>query len=225
MAIAFRTSSNKTDVHTVSETWTSTIPAAVVTDDVMTLVWSQVDNAVGTISDNGGGSAWTKVNASASGEGSIWLKRAVSGSASATMTFSKHGMYAFCAHSGCLTSGTPYEANSIEENVAGNESHASITSLGASRWLVFGVANIASAYACSSEAATDPSTISERADANNGTIARGAMVASASQSAQGACGTITWNQTNDSTVSLALYLIPETQSVVPVLLRQYRQRW
>jgi hypothetical protein len=198
---------------------TVVIPAGVLANDILILVTANFGATTDptVVDDDTGGNTWAKLSGEDNtGSGDVWWKRATSGTASKTITVSNcttSCSAVLSAFSGCLLSGNPYEAESAEANASGNETHASITTLGAGRYVCLAVANLANDNATSAQDATDPNTLQELIEhLNDPTGASNdcaTVLAAAPQAIPGATGAVTWAQTNGITVSVVFALIPE----------------
>jgi hypothetical protein len=119
MAIAHRVSATGGTTDTTSTS--VVIPATVQADDILLLsvVCGRTVNAPATpTDDDAGGNTWALVAADEETvvHGSVWWKRATSGTASKTITVAGDGVDApdsmaagVSAYSGCISSGTPFE--------------------------------------------------------------------------------------------------------------------
>lgn len=209
MAISFVDSAIPSANPTTS--YTVTIPAGTQTDDILILSNTNRDaDTDPAVTDNDtGGNAWAKVGGT--GCGTVWWKRATSGTASKTITAgSQTGSCSgvLKVYRGCRL-GTPYENVTSEANASGNESHAAITPTRDGCMVVLCIANDSNDLATTTHAATNPSTLSliEKlstggSDCSNGQ-AHGIQTGSA-----GSTGTLSWAQVDGASVSVVFDLMP-----------------
>ena len=133
-AVALRGTASTHSPANATTSFTITIPAAAAADDVLFLAVNSRDSTgAGSLSvaDNDtGGNSWAKIGNSTDHKGTLWYKRATSGSASKTVTVSNtvgSASGVLKAFSGAETSGNPYTDVVVEDNASGDEGHAAFT--------------------------------------------------------------------------------------------------
>lgn len=151
--------------------FTVTIPAGVLTDDVLFLIVAHKAAGVpSSVTDNdAGGNTWTNITAASSGSTnlSLWWKRATSGTASKTVTVSgltNCGAGVLSAYSGALVSGTPYENVGGEANASGDEANAGTTPTADGSEVCLAVGNLSNDLAVTSPSTTDPGALNIRGE-------------------------------------------------------------
>ena len=226
MAIAFVDSAvGGTDPTT---TTTITIPAGTATGHILILAATNRDaTADPTVTDDdSGGNAWAKItnqNAGTNGAGTVWWKRATSGTASKTVTVD--GMTGSMAaglavFSGCLASGNPYAQILGEANASADESMATALFLNRwDAWPVLAVFNTGNDNTVATQAlnpiAGSATTITERFDhvsagGNDCGCALGA--AALNGNLNRLFTTATWAQVNGTTASIFFALLPALET-------------
>lgn len=201
---------------------TTILIPTVAVDDIGILVVSMSNTSVDpVVTDNdSGGNPWTKITAVAGGgdNASVWWKRMTSGSSAKTITITDgvgetadSMSAAMTVFRGVTTAATPYEALSTEANAAGDETHASITTLSAGAMVVF----------CLGE--SDNNAVSAGAAANTppGTLTVGANHASSAgldtavgilfnpMETPGATGAFTWSMVDATCATIVFALKPQ----------------
>ena len=195
------------------------IPSNVTTDDVLILSITNRDaDADPAVSDTGLGNIWEKMTrqaANTNGSGSIWWKRATSGSDGATI--SATGLTGSCSATlavfrGCKSFGNPYENVSGEANASADESHASITPTVNGNMVCLAIFNTGDdARNVVTIACTDPGSMTDhiRSTSSGGTDCV-TDFACKYQATAAATNTFTWAQTNGTGASVAFNLLPDT---------------
>ena len=213
MAIAHRVTSSNAGNPTTE--FTIGLAVSIVADDILILsisnAGSELDPFV-TDDDTEGNlwaSLWSQANGSESG--SVWWKRATSGTAGKTITVSSavDSCSGTCsAYSGCITTGNPFENAASEANASADEAMAGITPT-VDGTMVCLCVMIGSNVNITSEACTDPGALTQRGEVGS-TGGGGArtMHASALQTTAAATGNFTWAMNNTTCVSFAFDLIP-----------------
>lgn len=203
-----------------STSTTITIPTVAV-DDIGILVVSMSNTSVDPVvtDDDSGGNAWAKLDGLGGGgdNATVWWKRMTSASSAKTITITDgvgetadSMSAALTVFRGVTTAAVPYEAVSVEGNAAGNETHASITTLSAGCMVVFCLGesdnNAVSAVAAAN---TPPGTLTvggnHASSAGNDTavgILYGAM------ETPGATGAVTWSMTDAACATVLFALKP-----------------
>ncbi len=188
------------------------IQSQVVANDILILSVTNRDaDAAPSVTDNDtGGNTWARLE-SGTGCLTVWWKRATSATASKTITVSGltgSSSGVLCAFNGCRL-GTPYEAVSYENNASANESHAAITTSRDGAWVVLAIGNDSNDLATDTQAATSPSTITERGEklSTGGSDCSNTLCA-AEKTTAGSTGTITWAQVDGASCSCAFALVP-----------------
>jgi len=199
---------------------TITIPTVAV-DDVAILVVSMSATAVDpVVTDNdSGGNAWAKIDGlGAAGDNvTVWWKRMTSASSAKVVTITDgvgetadSMSAALTVFRGVSTVAVPYEAVSVEGNAAGNETHASITTLSAGAMVVF----------CLGESDNNAVTAVAAANTPPGTLTVGGSHASSAgndtavgilfnpMESPGATGAVTWAMTDAACATVLFALKP-----------------
>ena len=238
MAIAFVDSAvGGTDPTT---TTTITIPAGVATGHILILAATNRDaTADPTVTDDdSGGNTWAKVtnqNASGNGAGTVWWKRATSGTASKTVTVD--GMTGSMAaglavFSGCRSSGNPYAQVSGEANASADETHTNAIGVYPIHPGCFGCIAV---FNTGNDNAVGPATLTT-ADGQTSAFAErfehlsaggndcgvefatGNLFAATSTRAA-LISNLVWSQVNGTTASIFFMLLPELSTSDAVYLR------
>jgi hypothetical protein len=196
-----------------------TIPTVEVGDLLVAYFTNGGATTAPTVTDNDGGT-WNK-KTSATVKGTLWWRRATSATSAkvvtaAGMTNSSSGTLFVIR--GAILTGDPFHQYSEEENIAGNETHAGITTTIPHCYIGFCIANgdgnSDTANIASVAGATIGSfTNTQDADSTGGVDSNNYQ-AGIAQAAAGATGAITWSQADFATSS-ALYAItpvPEMSS-------------
>lgn len=203
-------------------TSTTIVIPTVAVDDLAILCVSLSNTSVDAIvTDNdSGGNAWTKLDGVGGGGDNVtvWWKRMTSASSGKVVTITDgvgetadSMAAAMTVFRGVTTAAVPYEAVSVETNVSGDESHASITTLTAGAMVVF----------CLGE--SDNNAVSGVTAANTppGTLTVGANHASSAglDTAVGICfgavetpaatGAVTWTMTDAPSATVLFALKPQ----------------
>ena len=205
MAVEFRASAVPAGNPTTS--FTVTIPSSTLTDDVLFLtVTNRGSTADPSVTDNDtGGNAWAKVNAGAH-NGSLWWKRATSGTASKTITVSgltNSSSGVLKVFSGALATGNPYSNVVTEDNASGDETHAGFTPDEADEMICGEVGNYGNDNAVTSFTCTNPGALSQVEKLSTGGSDCGSAFGHALQAGgPTATGSFTWAQTNGATTSI-----------------------
>jgi hypothetical protein len=195
------------------------IPASTVANDIVIAAFTNGgSSADATVADNEGAGTWAKILSGDDGNTnlSVWWKRASANTAGKTVTASS--MTNSCTgvvsvYSGCLTSGNPYGGQTFQSNASGTESHAAITPT-VNGSMVFLVVGQQPDIAISTQAATSPAVLLERAEhLSTGGLDCSVALASEVQVTAGTTGALTWAQTNAATMSIAFYLTPASLSL------------
>jgi hypothetical protein len=212
--------------HTTTNPTTScatTIPTVQVNDLLVLYVTNGGATAAPTVTDNDSGT-WTKKTASATVKGTLWWRRATAATSAKSVTaagLTNSSSSTLFVIRGAITSGDPFHQYSEEENIAGNETHAGITTTVAGCYVGFGIANGASNGDSAGVATVAGATIGSLSNFQNAVSTGGVDCANSqagvAQAAAGATGAITWAQA-DLATSSALYAItpqPATQDLTP----------
>lgn len=186
--------------------------------DIIVLEFAHRGTGDGTIAGTYSGPAFSlkhsQLFASSAFSGKTYWSRATGNHSGETVTGS--GLTNACAaivtiYRGAKASGDPLSAATIigEQNASGNETQAQITTTVDGAWVVLVVANSPD-VAVSTQAATSPASLNERAEvlSTGGTDASIAH-ASAEKATAGATGSFTWAQTNGASGSWAYAIEPE----------------
>jgi len=204
-----------------TDSTTITLPTVVV-DDLAVLVVSMSNTAVDpVVTDNdSGGNAWVKITsqAAAADNVSVWYKRMTSASSAKVVTITDGVGEAADSLSAALTvfrnvttGATPYEAVSAEGNAAGNETHASITTLSAGVMVIFCLGESDNNAVSSVVAAnTPPGTLTvggSHASSAGGDTAVGILYGT--METPGATGAVTWAMTDAQTATILFGLKPQ----------------
>ena len=187
--------------------FTVTIPSSTLTDDVLFLtVTNRGSTADPTVTDDDtGGNAWAKVNAGLH-NGSLWWKRATSGTASKTVTVSgltNSSAGVLKVFSGALLTGNPYSNVSTEDNASANETHAGFTPDEADEMICAAIANYSNDLAVTALACTNPGVLSQVEKLSTGGSDCGSAFGHALQiGGPTATGNFTWAQTDRANTSI-----------------------
>jgi hypothetical protein len=199
------------------------IPASTVADDIVIAAFTNGGaSADPSVADDEGAGTWAKILSGDDGNTnlSVWWKRASSSTASKTVTgsgFTNSCTGVVSVYSGALLSGNPYAGHTFQSNASGTESHAAITPT-VNGSMVFLVVGQQPDIATSTQAATSPAVLIERAEhLSTGGADCSVALASEVQITAGTTGALTWAQTNQATMSIAFYLTPEV--AVTVIMR------
>jgi hypothetical protein len=196
-----------------------TIPTVLVGDLLVAYFTNGGATTAPTVTDDDGGT-WNK-KTSATVKGTLWWRRATSATSAkvvtaAGMTNSSSGTLFVIR--GAVQTGDPFHQYSEEENIAGNETHAGITTTIPGCYIGFGIANGASNGDSAGVATVSGATIGAFANSRTATSTGGVDSANdqwgVAQAAAGATGAVTWAQA-DLATSSALYAItpvPEVSS-------------
>jgi hypothetical protein len=196
-----------------------TIPTVLVGDLLVAYFTNGGATTAPTVTDDDGGT-WTK-KTSATVKGTLWWRRATSATSAkvvtaAGMTNSSSGTLFVIR--GATPAGDPFHQYSEEENIAGNETHAGITTTIAGCYIGFCIANGASNGDSAGVATVSGATIGAFANSRTATSTGGVDSANdqwgVAQAAAGATGAVTWAQA-DLATSSALYAVtplPEVSS-------------
>mgnify|MGYP001605812119 FL=1 len=204
MAVAFRASAVPGGNPTTS--FTVIIPASTLTDDVLFLsVTNGGSTADPTVTDDDtGGNAWAKVNAGLH-NGSLWWKRATSGTASKTVTVSglnNSSAGVLKVFSGALLTGNSFSNVSTEDNASADETHAGFTPLEADEMICAAIANTDN-LSVTSLACTNPGTLSQVEKLSTGGLDSASAFGHALQiGGPTATGNFTWAQTDRANTSI-----------------------
>lgn len=213
---------------TTTTSFSITLPTTAA-DDIIILEFCHRGTGNGTVGGTYSGGAFTLKHSQTFGgglfSGKTYWSRATGNHSGQTVTGS--GLTNSCAaiitiYRGCVASGDPLADATVvgEENASGNETQAQITTSTDGAWVVLVVVNSPD-LAVSSQAATDPSTLAERAErlSTGGTDSSIAHASDAKATA-GATGSFTWAQTNGASGSWAYAIIPlGAQTTDDVLIR------
>jgi hypothetical protein len=203
---------------------TVTIPAGCTTGDILILAaTNRGATADPSVTDNDvGGNAWAKIanrNAATNGAGTVWWKRATSGTASKTITVSGMTNSMTCVLAGfrgASKATIPYKAASGEANASGDESHAAYTTDRAGSMVILTVHDTSNdTNNPTSYTATDPTTLAESGEhTSSGGLDCSTSLAYAIKSTAGSTGTINWAQTNGTSASIVFELYPAWDNLV-----------
>jgi len=207
--VAYKSGAVQTST-TATTSATVNIPAGVASDDLLFLLITSRDatGTAPTVTDNDtGGNTWAKIANDSNNKGTLWWKRATSGTASKAISIS--GAVGSVASTLTVyergdTGATPYTDIAVESNASADETHAGFTPSNAGSMICLGVCNTGNDNACSAETCTDPGTLTEQQELlNTGGSDCASMQASAIQLAgPTATGNFTWSQTNGTTISI-----------------------
>jgi hypothetical protein len=191
------------------------IPASTAANDIVIAAFTNGGaSADPSVADDEGAGTWAKILSGDDGNSnlSVWWKRASSSTASKTVTgsgFTNSCTGVVSVYSGALTSGNPYAGQTFQSNASGTESHAAITPT-VNGSMVFLVVGQQPDIATSTQAATNPAVLTERAEhLSTGGLDCSVALASETQIIAGTTGALTWAQTNAATMSIAFYLTPQ----------------
>jgi hypothetical protein len=201
-----------------------TIPTVQVNDLLIASFTNGGATTAPTVTDNDGGT-WNKKTAGTT-KGTVWWRRATSATSAkvvtaAGMTNSSSGTLFVIR--GAITSGDPFHLFTEEENIAGNETHAQITTTVAGCYVGFCIANGATNGDSAGVASVAGATIGSLSNFQNANSTGGVDCANSqagvAQAAAGATGAITWTQADLATTT-SLYAVtpqPATQDLTPSL--------
>lgn len=189
---------------------TVTIPASVVSGHDLFLHLNSRNHNSGTayptVTDNDGGT-WTRIHETSTRQGTIWHRKATSATASKTITVA--GCVSQCAATLEVYSGgdtVPYTNFSVEDNAAGDESHAGFTPSAADSMVVVSIFYMGDDHTTTNFEASNPATLTKRTENVNTGCA--VVTASAKQTgAAAATGTFTWEPDSAATSKSIVYAI------------------
>jgi hypothetical protein len=180
-----------------------------------------------TVSDDDtGGNSWTRKGSETS-RGHLYYKRATSGTANKTVTASGNTgstTGVLLVLRGCIETGDPFDAYSLEENISGNETHAAISTTVANALVGHIVYNYSNdTLAPGNRTATSPATITELGESTStGGNDCSVSMAADLKAATGSTGAITWAQTDGASVSIAFAIKPDTTVDTATVFKDYR---
>lgn len=150
MAIALRGTATAHNELNPTTTFTHTVDANVLADDLLFVTVTSRDSTAGSsdvtcTDDDTGGNSWSVLTNTADKKAWVFWKRATSGTASKTITVANcvgSASGVLKAFSGADTGATPYTDTATETNAAGDETHAGITPTGADSMVCAVIVNI-----------------------------------------------------------------------------------
>ena len=220
MALTHRASIGCAPVNPTT-TFTVTIPATVVAGDVLFLSVTNRDGVqlIPTVVDTDtGGNTWACIGSNANYKGTLWWKRATSGTASKVITVANcigSAVGTLSCYYGADTSATPYSNISVETNIAADETHAGFTPDVAGSMICLSVHNVENDNAVTSPACTDPGALTIRIeDSSTGGGDCGCNHSSAIESGGNPTGNFTWVQTDGATISIVWAIKPTSVTTV-----------
>jgi len=193
-----------------STSTTITIPSGTQAGDVLVAAFSNrgASATPTVVDDDSGGNTWELISPP-NKAGTLWWKRATSGTASKTITAS--GFTTACSGGvsvfrGVTTEGNPFATATHRINASGTETHQGFTPPCNNCRICLAVCNTSANSPVSSQSSTDPGALTEHYDQIGGTCAT--SMATASQTTAGPTGALTWAQSNAGTQSIGFALIP-----------------
>jgi hypothetical protein len=199
--------------------FTITVPT-VTTGDLLIVACTNRDaTTTPSMVDNDSGT-WLRKTSGAS-KGGLWYRYATAATSGKTITAG--GTTAFTGSTsgvlvvlrGTVTAGDPFDQYTLEDNISGNETHASITPAYNGCWIGLAVHNVGNDNAVTNSATTSPGTLTEGTEKQStggsdcATSLRGLVHATA-----GATGAATWTQTDGVTVSQLFAVKPPDTNAV-----------
>lgn len=215
---------------------TLTIPAGVQDGDILVvgLINAGAGDTPSVSDDDTGGNTWAmkveRLNGGSSENGSLWWKRATSGTASKTITatgFTDSCAGFVSAYRGCKVSGDPFDQDPVtEDNGSGDESMTGFTPTvdGCLVALAVLCGDNVEVFGFSSD---DPGELAIRVSSlSSGGADSAASLGSEVQATAAATGNLTWTMTNRATISIGFALSPPVAAVdvniVPLLIARAR---
>jgi hypothetical protein len=190
-------------------TFTVVVDPAVVAGDLLFLPVSSRDSVgAGTLSvtdDDTGGNAWAKIANSTNHQGTLWYKRATSGTASKTVTVANAvGSCAgvLKAFSGADTGATPYTNILVEDNASADEAAAGFTPDNADSMVCAAICNTNDSAVTSFTFATLGALTSTEKLSTGGSDSAVAFGHVLQTGGPTATGGLSWAQTNAAGVSI-----------------------
>lgn len=202
--------------------FTIAIPA-VQPGDLLVLACTNRDaTAAPVVTDNDiGGYTWVRKSTEVS-KGSLWYRRATDVTSAKTITangFTGSASGVLVAARGAARSGDPFNAYSLEENIAGNEAHAGLITDIDGCAVVLSVHNVANDNPVTASAASILGSLAQGAESlSTGGLDCATSLRGAIQSAAGDTGAFSWAQVDGITTSIAFAIKPESASTVSVAL-------
>lgn len=189
--------------------FTATIDAAVQTGDILYMVCTSRDHTAGTalatLTDNDtGGNTWTLVTNSTDRKAYLFQKRATSGTAGKTITFS--GAVGSCSGVGKAFSGSissdPTTNAAVETNASADETDAGFTPTTADSMLCCSIHNYGNDNAVTSLASATYGAMTTTEKLSTGGSDCATAFGHDLMSGVSATGNITWAQTDGATYSI-----------------------
>jgi hypothetical protein len=218
MAVTFVSSAVGTGNPTTSVS--ITIPTVAVDDLLIASFTNGGATTAPTVTDNDTGTpdTWHKKTAGTT-KGTVWYKRATSATSAKVVTaagMTNSSSATLFVLRGAITSGDPFDQFTEEENIAGDETHAGVTTTVDGCYVGFCIANGATNGDSAGVASVAGATIGSLSDFVNDVSTGGVDCANSQagveQASAGPTGDITWAQANLATTS-SLYAVKPPASV------------